>query len=183
MPETSVPRPLPRSPQTSAAVCPFLLSADGGWRASTPAPHHRCTAVRPVSRLATDKQRRLCLAEGFTTCATYGAAMSRPAHDGDGTGPAARDVPPAARAQIGRPSARTIVRTAPLVLDHGRPAIPTALVLGDRGLGQTALVLLMIVAFAAIVIARISSPSGGATGLDGQVGAVTGTPVPSVQAS
>jgi LysM repeat protein len=177
MVDTSAPRPatLPLSPATATAVvCPFLLSADGAWRASTPSRDHRCTAVEPPAALASDKQRRLCLAAAHTDCVTYQAAVASGA--ASPAGEVRRTMPGE------RPSARTIVRTAPLVLDHGRRVMPTGLLRGgDRSVGQGALVLLMVVAFAAIIVARLSA--GDSTPPGGQVGGITGTPRPSATAS
>ncbi len=175
MVETSAPRPAPLTPATaSATVCPYLLSADGAWRASTPSRDHRCTAVEPAAVLASDKQRRLCLVDAHTGCATYEAAIASGAASPAGE---LRQSRPG-----DRPSARTIVRTAPLVLDHGRRVMPTGILRGgDRSVGQGALVLLMVVAFAAIIVARLSA--GDSTPPGGQVGGITGTPRPSATAT
>jgi LysM repeat protein len=175
MVDTSAPRPATLTPATaSAAVCPYLLSADGSWRASTPSREHRCTAVEPAAALATDKQRRLCLTDAHTGCVTYKAAVA------SGAATPAGEV---RRTRPGeRPSARTIVRTAPLVLDHGRRVMPTGILRGgDRSVGQGALILLMVVAFAAIIVARLSAGDSAPPG--GQVGGVTGTPRPTATAS
>jgi LysM repeat protein len=61
--------------RSSIEMCPYLLAASGGWRASSPSREHRCTATAPAARLATDKQRRLCLVAAHETCATYLAAL------------------------------------------------------------------------------------------------------------
>lgn len=60
---------LPASP-----VCPFLVAADGAWRADTASADHRCHAVQPAAPLALPKQRRLCLVDEHRACATYRAA-------------------------------------------------------------------------------------------------------------
>lgn len=160
--------PSPRAP-ASKAICPFLLAADGQWRSSSPAREHRCTAVAPPAILAVEKQRRLCLTAAHEGCASYLAA----------TGPAGRDAGsdlPIPRAT--RSSGRAFVRTAPLVLDHGRLPVSVTSVAAERGLGQVALVILLAIAFAAILIARLSS------GSDDRGGIVTAsaTPQPSVVA-
>src|SRR6186997_1037871 len=66
----------------TAAVCPYLMSADGRWRASTPAREHRCTVVTPPAILATEKQRRLCLSADHVSCSTYLAALEPTAGPG-----------------------------------------------------------------------------------------------------
>jgi LysM repeat protein len=169
MVDTSAPRPvtLP-APAATTAICPYLLSADGAWRASTPAREHRCTAVQPSTPLASDKQRRLCLTDGFPACATYQAA----AVHGDPTLPAES----IARERTTRSSGRTVVRTVPVVLDHGKLSVALPTLRLERGFGQGALVILMAVAFAAIIVARLSA--GGDSGGGGQVAGVVATPAP-----
>src|SRR5213593_2626920 len=132
--------PTPVVPDT-AALCPYLLAADGGWRAATPSRDHRCTAVAPPAILATEKQRRLCLVAEHRDCATFVAAV------------AARD---AAAGDIhGRGPRRAMPRTVPVVLDQGRlalafPGMPA------RGVGQGGLVALMAVAFGALAVTRLT---------------------------
>ena len=162
MTEIGAPRPvtLPVTPVT-AAVCPYLLSADGRWRASTPAREHRCTVVTPPAVLAADKQRRLCLTQEHVGCSTYLAAL------------AATDqaVDTNARGSSHEPKdrhVRPVARTAPLLLDHGRLAISLPAFSTERGAGQSGLVALMAVAFAAIVVARLSG--GGPSLTPAQVG-------------
>ena len=140
---------------TTAAVCPYLMSADGRWRASTPTRDHRCTVVTPPAILAADKQRRLCLTSEHTTCATYLAAID-PSRD------------PSSTTRDERRPTRAVTRTAPLLLDHGRVAISMPALRLERGAGQGGLVALMAVAFAAIVVARLSG--GAPVPAPGQVG-------------
>lgn len=143
----SVPRPVttPVTPAT-AAICPYLLASDGRWRASTPAREHRCTVISPPAILAAEKQRRLCLSADHVSCSTYLAA----------TNPT--DAAEAADVSSGGRRTREVTRTAPLVLDHGRLAISMPVLRGERGAGQQGgLVALMAVAFAAIVVARLSA--------------------------
>jgi LysM repeat protein len=148
----------------TAAVCPYLLSADGAWRASTPAREHRCTAVAPAAILAPDKQRRLCLVADHVSCATYRAAMD---HGGD------HDLTGVARpSATARPDARPIARTSPLVLDHGRVSVAMPALRGEPRLGQVILVALMGLAFVAILLARI--PLGSGSGGAGPSSAVPG---------
>jgi LysM repeat protein len=150
-----------------AAVCPYLLSEDGAWRASTPTRDHRCTAVAPAAVLAPDKQRRLCLTDEHTGCATFRAAI---AHGGDPD--ATTTARAAASSRIG---SRALARTAPLVLDHGRVTVAVPTLRGEPRLGQILLIALMGVAFAAILFARI--PLGGGTpGGGGLIAGVVATP-------
>ncbi|MDH4077851.1 MAG: LysM peptidoglycan-binding domain-containing protein [Acidimicrobiia bacterium] len=157
----------------TAAVCPYLLSADGGWRASTPSRDHRCNAVVPPTVLAADKQRRLCLASVHTSCATFEAAAGR--------------VEERSRSSAGsdRPGFRPTVRTTPLVMDRGRVIIPLPGLRGERGFGQAGILSLMGLAFAAVLIARLSA--GTATGSPGDTersgGVATASPDPTVLAT
>jgi hypothetical protein len=173
MTEIGAPRPvtLPVTPAT-AAVCPYLLSADGRWRASTPAREHRCTVVTPPAVLAAEKQRRLCLSPEHVGCSTYLAALAATDQTVDGD----------ARGSTLDPSrhVRPVARTAPLLLDHGRLAIGVPGISTERGAGQSGLVALMAVAFAAIVVARLSG--GGPSLTPAQVG-VGASPSPSIVAS
>ena len=154
--------PPPIAPDT-AAVCPYLLAADGAWRSAVASRDHRCMAVVPPAILAPDKQRRLCLGVGHLECSTFVAAL------------AARE---AARGAIpGRGAHRAIPRTAPLILDQGRlsmlPGLP------DRGVGQGGLVALMAVAFGALAVTRLT---GGGPNV-GPAVVADGSPLPSVVAS
>jgi LysM repeat protein len=171
MVRASVPQsdPAPPVPATGA-VCPYLLSADGGWRASTPARDHRCTAVAPAALLAPDKQRRLCLAADHTGCATFRAAAHAPVGAPDGL-----DDDRANRGQ--RRLARPLARTTPLVLDHGRVAVTVPGLHGERGVGQLALIAMMGLAFAAILFARLTS--GGDAGAGPGVFVVAASPTAS----
>lgn len=159
MVDTSAPQlrsPSPIAP-TVRAICPYLLAAEGRWRSASPSREHRCTAVDPAAVLAIDKQRRLCLVPDHTACATYQFATGQGDLVATADGQRPERVPGA--------SGRGIVRTAPLVLDGGRlPVVPT--ISADRRLGQAALLGLMGVAFAAIILARLSAPPGGPTGSD-----------------
>ncbi len=154
----------PIAPDT-AAICPYLLAADGAWRASTASRDHRCTAVAPPAVLAADKQRRLCLVVDHVSCSTYQAAVA--ARDASGGG------------ITGRGPRRAIPRTSPLILDQGRlsvglPGLP------DRGVGQGGLVALMAVAFGALAATRLTG--GGPAVAPAAAGADT-SPRPSVVGS
>ena len=158
------PPPVPDAPtvrRSLTVLCPYLAASDGAWRSSTVAREHRCGAVSPPAPLAAEKQRRLCLTADHVACATFEAARaSRPiAHDRAPTLP------------------RPLARTTPVVLDHGRIVIGLPALRSERSTAQVALVILLAVAFAAIVLARLSS--GGLAGAADP----SSTPVASVQAS
>lgn len=160
--EPNLVSPSPRAP-ASKAICPFLLAADGQWRSSSPSREHRCTAVAPPAILAVEKQRRLCLTAAHDGCSTYLAATGHAGRE------AGSDLPIHGAT---RSSGRAFVRTAPLVLDHGRLPVSVTSVAAERGLGQVALLILLALAFAAILIARLSSGSGDRGGI------VTGSATP-----
>ena len=149
-------------------ICPYLAAADGAWRSTTVAREHRCGAVAPPAPLATEKQRRLCLTPDYPSCATFEAARAaRPiGHDRAPTLP------------------RPMARTTPVVLDHGRLAITVPILSSDRSTGQAVLIILMALAFAAIVLAKLTGGSPASAGdgspLPGVVGA---SAAPSTDAS
>jgi len=123
-----------------ARICPYLAAADGAWRSASVAREHRCGAVMPPAPLAAEKQRRLCLTAQHPTCATFEAARtSRP------VGPERVETLP-----------RPLAHTTPVVLDHGRIAIAVPALHSDRPTGQAILIILMGLAFVAIVLARVS---------------------------
>ena len=130
-------------------ICPYLVAGDGAWRSSTVAREHRCAAVAPPALVAAEKQRRLCLTSDHTTCSTYEAAL------------AARPIAPERPPALPRP----VARVTPVILDHGRMAITMPAFRTGRSVGQAALVILMALAFALIVLAKLSggsSPTGAA---------------------
>jgi LysM repeat protein len=143
-------------------ICPFLTIDGGGWRSSSPSRDHRCGAVTPPVPLAVDKQRRLCLADTHLACATYLAA----------TGSSASGEMVVARAAMGRPGAGasptvtrwSLVRTVPVVLDRGRVPASMGAIARDRRGGQLLLAGLLVAAFAAVAVARLSG-SGGPAGV------------------
>jgi LysM repeat protein len=165
-PSAPTPKPPPSVPATTGTICPYLLADGGAWRSSTATRAHRCTAVTPPALLAAEKQRRLCLTVEHGSCATFLAARSVRSASTLAAGP-----------RSDRPTARAIARTTPLVLDHGRLALgaPNVGLRLDRSTGQAALVVLMALAFAAILFARLTSGDGSAAA--GVAGA-TGTPGP-----
>jgi LysM repeat protein len=131
----------PSPPRSLTGICPYLVAVDGGWRSSTVAREHRCQAVAPPAPLAAEKQRRLCLTGDYPLCATFEAARAaRPvAHD---------------RLPI---LPRPLARTAPVVHDHGRLAVGVPELRADRTTVQAILILLLVIAFAAIILARYAS--------------------------
>ena len=151
-------------------VCPYLAAADGAWRSASVAREHRCGAVAPPAPLAAEKQRRLCLTSDHMGCATFEAARAaRPiAHDRAPTLP------------------RPLARTTPVVLDHGRLAVSMPSFRADHLSGQAVLVALMGIAFAAIILARLTGggvPAGAANASPtpretAQASAVSQTPAP-----
>ena len=147
-----VARPVPpasgeaRPARPFSGVCPYLAAVDGEWRSSTVAREHRCGAVAPPAPLAAEKQRRLCLTHDHVICATYDAARA--------ARPVAHDRLPV----LPRP----IARTTPVVLDHGRLAIDMPALRSDRPVWQAILIGILAIAFAAIVLTRVTD--GGNSG-------------------
>jgi LysM repeat protein len=160
----------------TAAVCPYLLGADGAWRLSSASRDHRCHAVVPAAPLATDKQRRLCLVDAHLDCSTYKAAVDAVEEGGS---------------VLDRPLHRPVTRTAPLVLDRGRITVSVP-GLSERGVGQSGLVALMAVAFGALAVTRLGGgpqlqPGAVEPGADSTPAVVsspaaTGTPAPPTDA-
>jgi LysM repeat protein len=148
-PTAAVPDPV--VDRTLSRMCPYLVAADGLWRSSSVAREHRCGAVTPPAILAAEKQRRLCLTADHFACPTYEAAR------------AARPIGPDRQPTLPRP----IARATPMILDHGRIAITVPAFRSERSIGQAALIVLMVLAFALIVFAKLSggsSPAGLAGG-------------------
>jgi hypothetical protein len=152
------PPPARPSPQRPHDICPFLL-AENAWRSATPAKEHRCLAVGSDMPLSIEKQKRLCLTASHRTCPAYATALGLGKADGLRSDP---DTLPR----------RPYPRMAPVVLDHGRMGFAVPAAARDRPAGQLALGALMIVAFAAIALARLSGVGEG-----GLVGGA-GSPLP-----
>jgi len=158
-------RPTPLAPgdppfdQALIGMCPYIAAVDGAWRSSTVAREHRCGAVAPPAVLAAEKQRRLCLTDGYPQCATYEAARA--------TRMNGFDRPPT----LPRP----LARTTPVVLDHGRISVTMPALRGGRQSGQGILVVLLGVAFLAILLARLTG-GGAPAALD------SASPTPQVSA-
>ncbi|MEA2653462.1 MAG: LysM domain [Chloroflexota bacterium] len=155
----AVPASVPDDPAIDrlGRICPYLAAADGTWRSASVTREHRCGAVSPPAQLAAEKQRRLCLTAAHPSCATFEAAR------------AARPLGPGRLQTLPRP----LARTTPVVLDHGRIAVTVPILRTDRTTGQAVLIILMALAFAAIVLAKVT---GGGAPADG----VSGSPTPQV---
>jgi hypothetical protein len=136
-----------------AEICPYLTAASGNWRSASPHRQHRCGAVDPPGLLPAEKQRRLCLSVDHASCPAFRAARAgRAAVLAPGIDPTAVAVADAAR--------RPLARTAPVVLEQPRFQPPSTSWPFDRGLSQAVLIGLMVLAFAAVAIARFGSPDG-----------------------
>ena len=139
----AAPDGVPLSSRAWANLCPYLLDTSGTWRAVQPSGEHRCTAVTPAEPLRADKQRRLCLVAGHVDCPTFLAA---------------REVRARALGEVAAvSSSRPFGRTAPVILQ--RPAaVAVALSTVRTSLPQVGLVVLMLLAVAALVLARFVTP-------------------------
>lgn len=129
-------------------LCPYLSTVDGTWRSASAAREHRCVAVTPPVPLAFEKQRRLCLLAQHRACSTYGAALAaRPLY-----------------ALTATPRGRVIARTTPVVLDQTRFDLHLPALRSDRVSGQGLLVVLLALAFVAVLSTRPASDNGTAGG-------------------
>ncbi len=132
-----------------AGTCPYLISAGGAWRSTSPSRDHRCSAVEPIAPQSTDKQRRHCLSSEHDHCALFRAArVARANNLIAGADPAAVDGADRSR--------RPLARTAPILLEPPRLVDQTMRLRLDRAPGQAALIGLMVVAFAVVALARLS---------------------------
>lgn len=131
-------------------LCPYILTPQG-WRSPRPTTRQRCTAIAPPARLASEKQVRLCLTAAHATCATYLAA---------GDARVARGIPD-------RAGRRPLARTAPVVMGRTGARLPVDLDAGARRWGQAGLIVLMVVALAAVVLARSTGRPPGPVGAVG----------------
>ena len=105
----------------------------------------------PPAAVSTEKQRRLCLALEHASCTAFRAHRAgRAAMLAPGVDPSVVAVADATR--------RPIARTSPVVLERPRLSAPTARWPLDRAVSQAALVILMVIAFVAVAVARLSSP-------------------------
>jgi LysM repeat protein len=153
--------PLPPAAFATQRLCPYLSVEGEAWRRSSPSRDHRCAAVTPAAPLATDKQRRLCLSDRHTGCATFLAASSRlgasgPVDDGEAT--ATRLARARSRTTPGGETVTrwSLGRTAPVVLDRGRLPAAVGALTGQSHAGQLVLAMLLVAAFGAIALARLS---------------------------
>ncbi len=140
------------------------------WRYGRPSRDHRCGALEPPTVLASDKQRRLCLAPAHVGCPTFVAARRLARAAGDET--VAEADAAAGGSEPAAPGVTRwhLARTAPLVIDGvGRRSAVAAR--RGRGLMQLALAVLLVGAFAAVAVSRL-----------GQQGAAV-VPSPSASAS
>jgi len=129
-------------------ICPFLASADGGWTAQSASTGHRCHAVRPAAVLTVAKQRRLCLAAGHESCATFLAARDLRA-----------SILPA---EIASSPTWGWVRTTPIVDTAVGPRAALAAVLADRRLWQVAPAIVLVAALGALGLSNLG-PGRGST--------------------
>src|SRR6185295_11681978 len=143
-------RPQPSSArEIASAMCPYLSSSGGAWRAANPSRDHRCTALTPPAPQPVDKQRRHCLATEHVECSICRAAQ------------AARQTSLAAGADPERiatadSTRRPLPRTTPVLLEPPRLLDQVTRLQLDRAPGQVALVALMVVAFAIVALSRFS---------------------------
>ena len=151
------------SPPRRHDICPFLL-ADSGWRSAAPANEHRCLALGADVPLALEKQKRLCLTAEHRGCPAYTTAL--------GLGVVGE------AAVSSEPPRRPYPRMAPVVVDRGRMHVAMPAAARDRPAGQLALAGLMVVAFAAIALARL-----GGVGEGGVAAASSPSPQASVVAA
>jgi LysM repeat protein len=157
----------PDTQQLLSALCPYLLSEDGSWRAARPMREHRCTAVRPPEPLSTETQRRLCLGEAHVDCPAYLAAQRERGVELARAGLSAV----ALRSRHLHPAPSTV----PVALDRPNAvAGPRFVASGSRRAGQIGLGALMVVAVAALVLARFSG-----SGLTGAAATSPGSPTAS----
>jgi LysM domain len=139
-----------------SAICPYLLSEDGSWRAARPLREHRCWAVRPPAVLPLNKQRRLCLIEEHRTCPAFQAAQERRESELAAAG--------ITLGALAARQSRPLARTVPTALD--RPsAVPgsASLVANYRRLVQVGLAGLMLLAAALLILARFTGGAPAAT--------------------
>jgi hypothetical protein len=151
--DKGAPEQAPRAtvPSRWTDLCPYLLDETGTWRATRPTKEHRCMALNPPAPLRADKQRRHCLVAAHVECPIYVAA---------------REVRSQTVGQVGdvgdvddpsRTSRRRYARTAPVILE--RPAAAAVAVSAVRtSLPQVGLIVLMLLAVAALLLARFVSP-------------------------
>jgi LysM repeat protein len=181
-PSLRQPRDQPVAPDRSSGsadavyrVCPYLVSADGGWRSLHPTRDHRCGATQPPVPPVAAKQRDVCLKDAHLACATYVAAREVEAAGG---GSRTAGFWPEARGTL-------------LALEPARGRVGALPGRSGRGGGQAILIGLMVLAFLALVIARTTPPSSGGPSASVAGGVVASaspgdaatSPLPSIVAS
>lgn len=174
------PRALPSARDAVLGTCPYLTSAGGSWRTSSPGREHRCGAVDPPTPQTIDKQRRHCLSVDHTHCATFRAARdARATNLIAGADPIAIELADRRR--------RPIARTAPILLEPTRLVDQAVQFKLDRGPGQLALIGLMVIAFAVVALSRLgggAAPAALASVAPSQATVVASrSPSPTVAAS
>jgi LysM repeat protein len=142
------PSPLPD--ELVRGICPYL-GTGVGWRLAVPDRAHRCLAVSPAPPLALEKQARLCLVAEHESCATFRAARDAVEPPGDDRGGGRR------------PRRWSVPRTQATVLDVGRGSVDLAALARERTTAQVGLVLLALLAFGALVLARLVGPTPGSS--------------------
>ena len=170
-PETGIRTALAHERADIREICPYLTSSSGAWRSAAPHRDHRCRAVDPPGHLTHDKQRRLCLSVEHGSCPAFWAARAhRAAVLAPGADPSVVAAADAAR--------RPIARSTPLVLEHHiLPAVQARWPL-DRAMSQVALVVLMILAFGAVAVARLSTPASSESVIPSTSASPTSSPTP-----
>jgi LysM repeat protein len=170
-PETSIHSAPSHERADIREICPYLTSSSGAWRSAAPHRDHRCRAVDPPGHLTHEKQRRLCLSVEHGSCPAFWAARAnRAAVLAPGADPSVVAAADAAR--------RPIARSTPLVIEHHRLPAAQARWPLDRAMSQVALVVLMILAFGAVAVARLSSPASTESTIPTTSASPTSSPTP-----
>ena len=160
--------------ETTAAMCPYLISVGGAWRQATASRDHRCSAFDPPAPQPSDKQRRHCLSPHHVECPIFRSARTARAVGLSPSGdPAVVAIVDAAR--------RPIARTAPILLERPRLVDQALRLSFDRGPGQLALVALMVLAFSIVAITRLSTgspPGAGASASPSGIARASSSPAP-----
>jgi LysM repeat protein len=158
-------QPTERRPESETAavlasrrLCPYLTIDGGSWRSAEPDRDHRCGALEPMPPLTLDKQRRLCLTDRHLTCATFLAARGLDGASGDDPERPIVAVGPGRPPDLDTVTRWSIVRTTPVILDRSRLPVVGSLPRG-RAAGQLGLAVLLVAAFAALAIGRLTGPS------------------------
>jgi LysM repeat protein len=136
------------------AICPYLLVASGHWRNAEPSRDHVCTAEAEPIPLGLEIQRRLCFGD-HEGCRRYEDALA------------------AYRAAVPLIPLRPVARTAPVVIDRGRPPLPIPHLADRKGIGQVVLAVAMIAAVGALLVARLGPAGGGQSATPGASASAT----------